>query len=249
MAKKKRKKHQKKPAGRPASPPTSDETSAARAERKEAARRERERRIKAAKRRRLVRRATIWGSVVAIVGGIAGFIVYQNVQEGQRREQVLAIASGLGCGEPTRYPDRGQEHVPEPPEYQDVPATSGPHSASPLPPEVSVYDQPFDPTFEFRAVHNLEHGYVIMYYDQDEESGLDQGLVDRLADMARGEPKVFMAPHPGLGDDENLVLTAWRWAQRCDLGAGAETDDLDTVVEAFIERFREGQDAPEPQAQ
>jgi hypothetical protein len=248
LAKKKRKKQQRKPTGRPANAPKRAESTAARNERKEAARLERERRIKAAKRRRLVRRATTWGVVVAVVGGIAGFWIYNNAQESQRRQQVLALATDLGCGEPTQYPDRGQQHVTTPPDYQDTPATSGPHSASPLPPEVSVYDQPFDPTFEFRAVHNLEHGYVIMYYTAEGENALEDDVVDHLADLARGERKVFIAPHPDLPEDENLVLAAWRWAQRCDLGGDAEIRDLDTVAEAFIERFREGPDAPEPHA-
>lgn len=243
MAKKKRKKSQKKSVSRPSGGAPSTE---ARSERKEAARRERERRIKAAKRRRLVRRSISVGVVVALVAGITGFMLFRNAREGERREQLLAIASDVGCGEPTQEPDRGQQHVAEPPAYEDQPAASGPHSASPLPPEVSAYDVPFDPSFEFRAVHNLEHGYVIMYYTQDQ---LGDEALDRLADLARGERKVMIAPHPNLPDGENLVLTAWRWTQRCDVGDGADLGDLETVAEGFIERFREGSDAPEPHAQ
>lgn len=185
------------------------------------------------------------GVLVVLVAGITGFVLYRNAQESERREQLLAIATDLGCGEPTQEPDRGQQHVPQPPEYEDQPAASGPHSASQLPPEVSVYDVPFDPSFEFRAVHNLEHGYVIMYYTQD---ALDQEVADRLADLARGERKVIMAPHATLPDGENLVFTAWRWTQRCDVPDDIDLGDLETVAQGFIERFREGPDAPEPHA-
>lgn len=243
MAKKKRKKSQRRPPARPAG---ADPSAQGRAERKEAARRERERRVRAAKRRRLARRAVTWGIVVALIGGITAFIVVRNARESERREEILAIATGVGCGAPTQEPNRGRDHVPAPPEYESRPATSGPHSGGALPPEVSVYDVPFDPTFEFRAVHNLEHGYVIMYHRQD---ALPDEVVDRLADLARDERKVIFAPHADLPEGENLVFAAWLWTQRCDIGDDVDVDDLGTVAEAFIERFREGPDAPEPAAQ
>ncbi|HEX6208203.1 MAG TPA: DUF3105 domain-containing protein, partial [Actinomycetota bacterium] len=158
-----------------------------------------------------------------------------------------------GCGEILTddagdLVDEGAGHVDQPPQYQNVPATSGPHFTQWLPPGERVYDVPFDPAFEFRAVHNLEHGYIIMYYEQDGERALDPGIVEDLQTLARSQPKVMIAPYPNLQEDENLVLVAWNRAQRCDV-SGASAGDVREVAEYFMDQFRgNGGEAPEPNA-
>jgi hypothetical protein len=67
------------------------------------------------------------------------------------------LAGHLAPGESFDYPDR--------------PAAAGPHDASPLPPDPHVYAIPVPET---RAVHNLEHAYVIIYYRPVAEGGLAQ---------------------------------------------------------------------------
>lgn len=222
------------------------EASSNRAARKEAARREREKAIRAHKRRRMLRRAGIAALAVAVLGG-GGFLIWSSVRESsQAREELAGLASRAGCGEILEVPEEGQDHVQQPPDYENVPATSGPHFAQWLDPAVSVYDQPFDPAFEFRAVHNLEHGYVIMYYKQEGENALPEDVLSTLTDVAESERKVILAPYPSLEDDENLVFAAWNRALRCDVtgDAGLTAD----VADGFIQTFREGSEAPEPTA-
>lgn len=220
--------------------------------RKEAARREREKAIRAYRRRRLVKRAAIVGLVVALVGGGGLLVVNAMRSSAERDERIAALAGEIGCGrilsdDAGDLVDQGSEHVPQPPEYENVPATSGPHFQEWLPPGESVYDVPFDPAFEFRAVHNLEHGYVIMYYEQEGEGALDQETLDELTSLARSQRKVIIAPYPNLQEDEDLVFVAWNRAQRCDV-SGAPAGDVREVAEYFVDRFREGSEAPEPNA-
>lgn len=247
MANKKKKRKKLAPA---ASAPAQPEDREAR---KEAARRERERAIKSYRRKRLVKRVGVVALVVGLVGG-GGFLVVNAMRSSaERDEQVTQLASQIGCGrilsdDEGDLVDEGAGHVNQPPEYQNVPATSGPHFTQWLPPGERVYDIPFDPSFEFRAVHNLEHGYIIMYYEEDGERALDPAIVEDLERMARSQPKVMIAPYPNLEEDENLVLVAWNRAQRCDV-SGASSGDVREVVEYFVDRFRgDGGEAPEPNA-
>src|SRR5688500_3549588 len=176
MAKKKRKRR---PPARPAqragaatatASPTEERTVSARAERKEQARRERERRIKQARRRQRIRRATRWGIAVAVVAGVGAFVWFQTRESAELRERAAAAAERLDC---TDIQTMQQEvdaaaaldsqtlHSPPFGQGQNgIPVTAGRHS-SPLPPDPSVYEQPIP---EANAIHNLEHGYVIVYY-------------------------------------------------------------------------------------
>jgi len=217
--------------------------------RKEAAQREREKAIRTYRRGRLVKRVGIAALTLAVLGG-GGFLVVNAMRSAsQRDERIAALGTEIGCGTVQEPPDEGTDHVNQPPQYANVPASSGPHAPPGqwLPPEVSVYDVPFDPSFEFRAVHNLEHGYVIMYYEQGGDGALSDDVRSELTRLAERERKVILAPYPNLAEDENLVLVAWNRAQRCDVA----TDDAGDVVEVadyFIDQFREGPEAPEPNA-
>lgn len=243
MAKKKRKKK------RRSGPPPAPAGASDRAARKEEARRERERAIRAYRRRRLLTRFALVGLVLALAGGIAAFVFIQNRQSAEQRERADELAMQVGCGavEQQEGPDGQQfDHIDQPPQYETTPASFGPHAGQTLPPEPAVWDQPFDPTFEFRAVHNLEHGYVIMYYRGEGEAALSQDVVSALGEIAGAEDQVMLAPHPTLPEGENLALVAWNRIRHCEVtgDAGAVAD----VARGFIEEFRDGPSAPEPQA-
>jgi len=253
MAKKKRKK---KRPGRPVAPPAGPEARrpgeperppSARAERKEQARRERERRIKQAKRRQRMRRAARWGAVLGVAGAIGAFAFVQIRQNRELEERAAEAAARVDCGEIERQPDAvaglSQQEIHSPPFSEGtggVPATVGRHS-SPLPPDPAVYDQPIP---EANAVHNLEHGYVIIYYANEGENALPEDIVGALEDLAEGENKVLMAPYPDLAN--GLDLVAWRQLQTCDPQEDDDPDDAVLVARGFIEEFRGGGLAPEP---
>jgi hypothetical protein len=251
VAKKKRKrKRPDRPAPRAAAAtataePRPAERPSARAERKEQARRERERRIKQAKRRQRTRRLVRWGVVLAAAGGI-GWFVYDQVQENRlAQERAAAAAARVGLGEVQELSDEGAEHLQPtdpPPQYGTVPAASGPHAASPLPAEPRVYDQPVPET---ASIHNLEHGYVLIYYRADGEGALDEAVVTELEDLAEGETEVIMAPYENLSEGTNLALVAWTRLQEGQVAADVNPDDVALVARGFIEEFRNGAAAPE----
>jgi Protein of unknown function (DUF3105) len=93
-------------------------------------------------------------------------------------------------------------HVTKPPkrsEYNSFPPTSGPHH--PVPAPFGVYDEPVE---QYRLVHNLEHGGVVIQYGKD----VPQETVNQVLDWYRDDPNgIVIAPLPGLGRE--FALTAW----------------------------------------
>ena len=111
-------------------------------------------------------------------------------------DAAIAAAEAAGCSEvqtpATSAPggvhlQPGESHT-----YPDHPATSGPHDPSPLPIPPRVYTEPISET---NAVHNLEHGAVIMYYRQSGDAALPQDVVDRLATIANDGHNTILAPY------------------------------------------------------
>lgn len=222
----------------------------ARAERKELARRERERRLRQAKRKRRMRRAVRWGAVLGVGAAIGVFALVRFQQGQQLQEQAESAARRVGCSaidtkqaEVDAAAGLSQAQIHSPPFAQGVggvPATAGRHS-SPLPAEPRVYDQPVP---EANAVHNLEHGYVLVYYAKGGDHPLAADIRARLQSLVRDEDKVIMAPYPDLKD--SLDLVAWGNVQACDPPANAKPGDAVTVARSFIEQFRSDGLAPEP---
>jgi hypothetical protein len=123
-----------------------------------------------------------------------------------------------------------------------TPSVGGNHAPAPLPPEPKVYTQ--QPPEE-AGVHNLEHGYVIVYYRPGDD-GLPQELVTALTTLVNGETEVLMAPYEG--SESLLWLVAWGVRQPCDPPPEANPDDLVLVAKEFIDEWKNGPYAPEPQA-
>lgn len=101
-----------------------------------------------------------------------------------------------------KKPAVGRQHVAEPPEeriYNTFPPATGPHNPVPAP-----WDVYTDPIEQFRLVHNLEHGGVVIQYGDD----VPQSTVDRIVDWYRDDPNgLVVAPLPELGDQ--IALAAW----------------------------------------
>jgi hypothetical protein len=236
-----KKKRKKRPVNRPPGGTTTataevDRSPSARAERKEQARRERERRIKQARRRQRIRRATRWGIAAVVVAGVGAFIWVQARESATLSAQATAAAARIGCQRLQTPPDEGAQHLQPtdaPPTYQTTPAASGPHSASPLPPDTAVYDQPIP---EVNAIHNLEHGYVLIYYRPDGPDALPEATVSELQDLAESESEVIVAPNPNLPEGDGLALVAWTRLLQC--GGQGDADDARLVAEDFVKRFK-----------
>jgi Protein of unknown function (DUF3105) len=166
-----------------------------------------------------------------------------------------AIAAGraAGCG-PITTPARdapGGLHLPPgtPYSYPQEPATSGYHDPAPLPDTPKVLTEPVSDrdvpgvTPETRAVHNLEHAFVLVYYRADGAGALPEEVVQRLAQLVRNEDRVLLAPHAELPAGTALALAAWNELWTCP--AAITSTQAVTVARGFIDAYRGTTNAPE----
>lgn len=199
---------------------------------------ERPRRPQASRRRRKSRRPMY--VIVGIALAIVAAIVVQQVLSRQQASAFDRIASAAGCGRLEVTSDSGAgEHLTqsERTTYDGSPPTHGPHAGYGRV-TAGIYDKPFSdepsaPDNIYLAVHSLEHGYVIVWHNglsDDERSALEREY--------RGDKKVIVVPNPELERGTKLALTAWARRLEC---SKAST----SVVDAFVERFREARSAPE----
>jgi hypothetical protein len=124
--------------------------------------------------------------------------------------------------------------------YDQHPATSGYHDPSPLPIPPHVYPAPIEET---RAVHNLEHGAVIIYYRQSGDGALGQAIVDRMTTIANATDNVILAPYEQLPDQTALAFAAWNKLQTCP--AGVTGPQAREVALGFIHEWVCTSNAPE----
>ena len=258
MAKKKKRRSSQRPrprpqAGTPAAAAADREAAEAegghsvsrRAERKEDARRERERRIKQARRRQRTRRLIRWGILLGVVALIAGIVYFSGRATRQEKEEARLAAERIS------YTEVEEQEGTLPNEHREpyavgeggVPAFGGNHTGGALRPEPKVYQQ--QPP-EQTALHNLEHGYVIVYYAAEDDNALDEDLVTALEDLVSEETEVLMSPYEGLA--EPLYFLAWGARQSCSPPAEASSSDVIDVAEGFIAEWKNGQYAPEAAA-
>lgn len=134
--------------------------------------------------------------------------------EGEATPSRAQTVPSLGGG----HLQPGQSHF-----YPDQIPTSGPHDRVWTKP--GVYDRPQRPT---QIVHALEHGNIVIYYDQAGAEVLQ--TLGAWADVYDGRwDGIVVTPMAGLG--QSVVLTAW--ARRLDL------DRFDPApAAAFIDGYR-----------
>lgn len=180
--------------------------------------------------------------------GLIGGAVWQNRQAAAEaeaeRDAAAAELDELGCTPEEEREDLGQEHLDgttvaaNPPDtiYEDRPATSGTHFANWA--ITGVYDQVID---ERVLVHNLEHGYIVAYFDEDapeeQVTALKEYAQQRIDD---DRPKIIVAAWDGkLEGEANFAYTAWNFRQMC-----AEYGER--VFKVFVDAHHSGEGvAPE----
>jgi hypothetical protein len=228
-----------------AAPPRSPGASGAnpdRRERKEEARRAREAERKRAKRAALLRRGVYFAGVTAVAIGVL-FFFQRAASPRPVPEAAIQAAEIAGCSTietpassapGSQHLEAGAGHA-----YDQHPATSGLHDPAPMPIPPHVYDAPIPET---KAVHNLEHGAVILYYRQSGDA-LSAAKMARLTAIAKTSDNVILAPYEGLPDDSALALTAWNKLQTCP--SSASGPQITTIARGFIEGFVCSSNAPE----
>ena len=145
--------------------------------------------------------------------------------------------AGSGVCEPVTHhlPTSGEDaakHVAGRIDYPRTPPNSGPHASSPALPS-APRSGAGAPTVE-QLVHNLEHGYVVVWY---EPAAADDAALDAALE---GAPrKVLAAPWSRGPLPAPYVMTAWGHEQRCTVLSRQ-------VVESFYEQYgHTNGDAPE----
>jgi Protein of unknown function (DUF3105) len=189
-----------------------DETRETKREKRDAARRAR---IEEQRRRQRARRRKRF-----LIGGLAGvlaavLVAFTVVKVGQNRANsaaaLKAAAKAAGCDEVTEYPDAGHQHIDNvTPDkrvpYTSTPPTSGDHYSA-QPPDPSFYTEPtMRPE---RYVHALEHGQVIIHYND-----IPQDQIDELEKIQAEHPRsTVVMKNPEI--KAPVAITAWRYMQQC----------------------------------
>lgn len=190
-------------------------------------------------------RPVVFQIVLLAVGALlAWLLLFRPQAPGEIPEEAFAAAGAAGCdalerpveAEPSReHLSEGQAFA-----YEDPPAAAGPHDPSPLPAEPRVHREPVEET---RAVHNLEHAYVLIWYRPMADGGLSAETVEALETLASDERLVIMAPYPDLPEGRSLALVAWNTRWMCP--SGMTPDQASSIAGGFVEAFRGTTIAPE----
>ena len=148
------------------------------------------------KRRQKLRSNLIWVGVGAIVLTFIGFILWQGVRP------PMGEAIPIMTSAPHLAPDTN------PGEYNSDPPTSGLHYATEL--DAGFYDENIYTFPAAYLVHNLEHGYVIVWYNCNL---LDESACTQLKSQIRSVMDEFntikMIAYPWDTLDVPVVMTSW----------------------------------------
>ncbi len=154
-------------------------------------------------------------AVVLVVVGVAvgGFLAFGKSSSTSGAKgtpsQLAAAMTAAGCTLHT-YPSAGRGHIttldPNPPiKYNSFPPTSGKHYYVP-----AVWGSYDAPVSEYQAIHNLEHGGIVIQYGK----GVSEDTVSQVGDFYQSDPVgLLVAPLPKLGN--KVALTAWTHLALC----------------------------------
>jgi len=152
-------------------------------------------------RKQKLRTNLIWSGIGVVILAIVGLVVWQGVRPAAGESVQIMVSD---------------PHIPvdsDPGQYNSDPPTSGPHY--PEEARAGFFD---NNSYQYPAgylVHNLEHGYVIFWYNCDllDESGcanLKEQIKTTMDDL--GGTKLIAYPWNTI--DVPLVMTSWGRLQK-----------------------------------
>ncbi len=190
-------------------------------------------------RERRTRIITVAASVVVVAGLVVGGVVLvQSQSDDDGGSSASGNSKNSGQFDTGKDGVRkwkgtlGRDHVTKAVDYPVSPPVGGDHNPVWMNCNGDVYTDEINNT---NAVHSLEHGAVWVTYNAD----ADKADVDALAAKVKKTPYTLMSPVDDQQDP--IMLTAWGH-QRTVTGA----DDPD--VDAFLQKFVQGAQTPEPGA-
>jgi hypothetical protein len=140
------------------------------------------------------------GSGILLLGAVVLFLAF--APKGGDDDNDVAAAVRAAGGTFQTFESEGRNHVNDPNakvDYKTDPPTSGPHYG--LTAVWGIYDRPLN---QVQAVHNLEHGGIVIQYGDD----VPDAAVRQIEAFYRDDPNgMLVAPLPRLGDQ--IALTAW----------------------------------------
>jgi hypothetical protein len=172
------------------------------------------------------RRANLVIALFVFVGlAVGGAYWFLGAGDEQAFQMLAAEGQERLAAAVTSSPNLGRDHGEhgEIYHYEAQFSTSGPHD--PVPTSAGVYRTPQRPG---QLVHALEHGNIVVYYDEPGTEVLE--ILKSWAGLYDGKwDGVVVVPTEGLGGE--LVLTAWTKTLRL------KTFD-DALAAAFIDAYR-----------
>lgn len=163
--------------------------------------------------------------VALVIIGLGAIPLIQDAQrdskfEGKALTEIGAPAGQAGCGEVITEPATGSaDHLEQgtPIPYDTAPPAFGPHYPAPAPMGRKFYTE--DRPEVGNLVHNLEHGYNILWYDETVADDADLlAQVEAIANQFPGtndpENKFIAAPWTSedgepFPDGKHLAMTHW----------------------------------------
>jgi hypothetical protein len=194
-----------------------------------------ERERKAAERKRMFLFSGVIGLVALVIIGLTGWSLWsEHEQQSAIDSRALAdfgvSRSAAGCSPVQTSPATGgADHItaPRPIQYNQAPPASGPHRPTWAPFARKFYTPEDRPEVGI-LVHNLEHGYNILWYDQTVANnpkalGQIKALASKFEGSERDPANAFIAA-PWMPSDggsfpvgKHVALTHWY----ADPGTGA----------------------------
>lgn len=231
-------------------------TEPSRRERLEQMRREQQ----ATERRRTILIIGGFSLVGVLIVGAAAFVPIKNWINDPARKPMSAFgvpAAQAGVTAPTKDSASGtaeHEETGTKIKYTTVPASSGPHWDTPASFDRTFYTKDDRPAVE-TLVHNLEHGYTIVWYD--ETLAKDSEQMDELKQIAQrfnhttpDNSKKFIVA-PWLKSDggafpkgKHIAFTRWTTEAGRRVFASKVSGE---AIEQFMKKFPQ-KDSPEPNA-
>ncbi|CAN7455027.1 DUF3105 domain-containing protein [Terrabacter sp. LjRoot27] len=226
---------------------------------------------KRAERRRLL---VVIGACVAVIAIIGAAVAWAIIGEQNKKDEALQNISGdvaaASCDPITNDPASGSsDHVGPGTnqadvtkiEYSTVPPSSGKHFAVPAVDGRRVYTVADAPQIE-TLVHNLEHGYTILWYDRSvekEQAAAFEALSTKVNAMKESANKFLISPwdpaYGALPAGKKYALS--HWSADVDQASGKVSNQMGhrqlcgglntTVVEDFVKKHP-WSSAPEPGA-
>jgi uncharacterized protein DUF3105 len=161
------------------------------------------------------------GSALVLAAVIGAFLLLSG--GGSANSGAVATVREAGCS--YQHPKaQSRDHVnalPRRYKANSVPRSSGPHSAQTL-----IFGTYTEVVPELNAVHNLEHGGVIIWFGPK----VPQTTINEINAFYIDDPNgLIVAKHPKLGDD--IAFVAWTHVARC---PRFDEDAAEAFIDAFL---------------